>query len=131
VAYDEPVADPAREAIRKRRTIAGNAQLVRLFPAWLLALAQSNLVSVRFPQIAAAGFAVPVAGRARGALPVIGQSVLCACAARNCFLRRGRHGICLPARRPARRMGGVPLMFTALNLTRWPRCWMRCAVVST
>lgn len=31
---DRPSATPAQEAVRKRRTIAGNAQFLRLFPEW-------------------------------------------------------------------------------------------------
>ncbi len=34
--YDTPSQSPSQEAVRKRRTIAGNAQLVRLYPGWLL-----------------------------------------------------------------------------------------------
>ena len=34
--YDEPSYRSEQEALRKRRTIAGNAQLAILFPAWLL-----------------------------------------------------------------------------------------------
>lgn len=36
VAFDDPSQSPHQEAIRKRRTIAGAAQLVRLYPRWLL-----------------------------------------------------------------------------------------------
>jgi cellulose synthase/poly-beta-1,6-N-acetylglucosamine synthase-like glycosyltransferase len=36
IAFDDPSQSPRQEAIRKRRTIAGAAQLVRLFPRWLL-----------------------------------------------------------------------------------------------
>ena len=36
VVFDEPSKSPRQEAIRKRRTIAGVAQLVCLFPQWLL-----------------------------------------------------------------------------------------------
>jgi len=36
VVYDAPTQRAGQEAIRKRRTIAGNAQLVRLFPRLLL-----------------------------------------------------------------------------------------------
>lgn len=35
IAFDRPSQTPQQEAIRKRRTIAGAAQLVRLFPHWL------------------------------------------------------------------------------------------------
>jgi cellulose synthase/poly-beta-1,6-N-acetylglucosamine synthase-like glycosyltransferase len=35
LAYDDPSSSPEQEAVRKRRTIAGAAQLVRLFPHWL------------------------------------------------------------------------------------------------
>ncbi len=35
IAYDRPSQTPRREAIRKRRTIAGAAQLIRLYPRWL------------------------------------------------------------------------------------------------
>lgn len=34
--YDRPAQDANREAIRKRRTLAGCAQLLRLFPRWAL-----------------------------------------------------------------------------------------------
>ncbi len=34
--YDRPAQDANREAIRKRRTLAGCAQLLRLFPRWSL-----------------------------------------------------------------------------------------------
>jgi cellulose synthase/poly-beta-1,6-N-acetylglucosamine synthase-like glycosyltransferase len=36
IAWDDPSATAGQESIRKRRTIAGAAQLVRLFPQWLL-----------------------------------------------------------------------------------------------
>lgn len=36
VAYDKPSRETGQEAIRKRRTIAGNAQLLRHHPQWLL-----------------------------------------------------------------------------------------------
>lgn len=35
IAYDRPSQTPRQEAIRKRRTIAGAAQLIRLYPQWL------------------------------------------------------------------------------------------------
>lgn len=35
-AWDSPAATMEAEALRKRRTLAGNVQLVRLFPQWLL-----------------------------------------------------------------------------------------------
>lgn len=35
VVWDEPSVSPEQEAIRKRRTLAGNMQLVALFPEWL------------------------------------------------------------------------------------------------
>lgn len=34
--FDRPSSSVEKESIRKRRTIAGNAQLVRLYPGWLL-----------------------------------------------------------------------------------------------
>lgn len=36
VVYDRPAESVAAENIRKRRTIAGNAQLIALYPGWLL-----------------------------------------------------------------------------------------------
>lgn len=35
IAYDLPSTSPQQEAIRKRRTIAGVAQLIRLYPQWM------------------------------------------------------------------------------------------------
>lgn len=34
--YDRPATDAAREAVRKRRTLAGCVQLLKLHPAWVL-----------------------------------------------------------------------------------------------
>ncbi len=34
--YDRPEQDPAREAIRKRRTLAGCVQLLRFYPQWCI-----------------------------------------------------------------------------------------------
>ncbi len=34
--FDEPSSSSGQESVRKRRTIAGAAQLIRLFPEWLL-----------------------------------------------------------------------------------------------
>ena len=36
VVYDQPSESAEKEGIRKRRTIAGNGQLIRLYPRWLL-----------------------------------------------------------------------------------------------
>ena len=36
IVYDRPSTEPAREAVRKRRTIAGAAQLIVAQPRWLL-----------------------------------------------------------------------------------------------
>lgn len=36
LAYDDPSQSTGQEAIRKRRTIAGAAQLIRLYPQWVL-----------------------------------------------------------------------------------------------
>ncbi len=36
LAFDRPSQSPRQEAIRKRRTIAGAAQLLRLYPRWLV-----------------------------------------------------------------------------------------------
>jgi cellulose synthase/poly-beta-1,6-N-acetylglucosamine synthase-like glycosyltransferase len=35
IAWDDPARTPTQEAIRKRRTIAGAVQLLRLYPQWL------------------------------------------------------------------------------------------------
>jgi cellulose synthase/poly-beta-1,6-N-acetylglucosamine synthase-like glycosyltransferase len=36
VVFDVPSCDTQQESVRKRRTLAGNVQLVQLFPGWLL-----------------------------------------------------------------------------------------------
>src|SRR5262249_54355122 len=36
IAYDDPSQNAGQESIRKRRTIAGVAQLIREYPQWLL-----------------------------------------------------------------------------------------------
>ncbi len=118
VAYDEPVADPAREAIRKRRTIAGNAQLVRLFPAWLLPW--RNPIWFQYVSHKLLRLVSPflLLGALVSACRLSANPFYAACAAAQLafyavaamgfvFRRAGLRGAWV----------GVPLMFTALNLT--------------
>jgi cellulose synthase/poly-beta-1,6-N-acetylglucosamine synthase-like glycosyltransferase len=118
VVYDAPAQSSAQEAVRKRRTIAGNAQLALLRPRWLLPWGHPiwfefishkllRLFSPFFLVAAAVGCALSLDDPAFRALGVL-QAVFYLVAA---FGWIGQKWGC--------RMGlvGVPYMFLLLNLT--------------
>lgn len=118
IVYDAPEQSPAREAVRKRRTIAGNAQLVALFPSLLLPwrnpiwleFVSHKLMRLASPLLLLVALAASLAGSedlvVRWALWL--QLAFYALAAVGWLGFRA--GIRLG---PA----GVPMMFVALNLT--------------
>ncbi|MBN1270297.1 MAG: glycosyltransferase family 2 protein [Kiritimatiellae bacterium] len=127
VVYDEPLQDTAREATRKRRTIAGNAQFIKLFPAWLLPwrnpiwfqFVSHKMSRLLSPFLLALLFAANVV-LVRDAFYVVllvGQAAFYALAAVGA-LARG------PGRGP--RALGAPLVFVSLNFTILLALWDAC-----
>lgn len=118
VVYDQPSESLEKEGIRKRRTIAGNAQLVRLYPRWLLPWRNPiwfEFVSHKLLRLASplmlAGCLITnvslVGMDCYGAVMGV-QAVIYVMAAAGWF---GAH------RGWSLRALGVPFMFVALNLT--------------
>ena len=118
VVYDQPSESLEIEGIRKRRTIAGNAQLMRLYPGWLLPW--RNPVWLEFVSHKLLRLASP--------------ALLAMCAVSNaCLWREGFYGVPLAAQvlfyllsaggwflaRGGRRVRalGIPYLFVALNAT--------------
>jgi poly-beta-1,6-N-acetyl-D-glucosamine synthase len=136
IVFDQPSQSTRREAIRKRRTIAGAAQLVRLFPRWLLpghnplwleyvshkllrlvspvlmvVVLATNIVLATNPFMATAP-ALPVVGVYQVLL--LGQAVFYASALIGGLFQMtgGRSSLF-----------GPPLMFVTLNLTTAAALW--------
>ncbi|GIX05401.1 MAG: glycosyl transferase [Planctomycetaceae bacterium] len=115
---DEPSRAPSQEAIRKRRTIAGVAQLVQMFPHWCLPGGHPlwwEFLSHKVLRLASPGALVLMLGSSlalwsQPVYRVLAVSQLACYAAAGCgwwFQRTGH---------PARILG-IPLMFLTLNLT--------------
>lgn len=124
VVYDQPSLHPAAEAVRKRRTIAGNAQLVALFP-WLVVpgvnpiwfeFVSHKLLRLASPFLLMGALAsswmmrAGAAGRVALALQVAfyGLAALGAWAQRAGFRFR---------------LLGIPLMFVSLQVVTAQACW--------
>lgn len=123
-AYDRPESDPQREALRKRRTIAGNVQLIRLWPSFLnplrnpawLAFVSHKLLRLTSPFFLLLAWATNLLLLNHPFYLLIGcaQLALLVAAALGWLLNRS--GI---------RLGvfGIPLMFIALNATTLVALW--------
>jgi biofilm PGA synthesis N-glycosyltransferase PgaC len=122
--FDAPSQSPRQEAVRKRRTIAGAAQLVRLYPQWLwpannplwLEFVSHKLLRLVSPLLLLSVMASNIA-----LLPIPAYRVLFVLqlgfygsALAGWFCQRvGRRAICF----------GPPLMFLTLNLTTLLALW--------
>lgn len=120
LAFDRPSRDPIQESIRKRRTIAGVFQLIRLFPGWLIpgknpiwgAYISHKLLRLASPwllisMMAANVFLLPSAPYTAFFL---GQCIFFLMAAAGWMGRLSR-------------WGAIPMMFVALNVTTLIAAW--------
>lgn len=125
--YDDPSQSPQQEAVRKRRTIAGAAQLVRKFPQWLSPFRQPlwfEYVSHKVLRLASPLLLVTVlaTNAALSALPayaglLILQGLFYLSAAAGWWCQRA-------GRRAA--VFGPSLMFLTLNWTTAQALWDAC-----
>ena len=124
LAYDDPSQSPRQEAIRKRRTIAGAAQLIRLYPQWLWLGANPlwwefvshKLLRLTSPVLLATALAANAALSAQPAYRVLLAVQLAfyvSAACGWCYQRRGRRS----------RVFGPFLMFVTLNVTTLGALW--------
>ncbi|MEI6149172.1 MAG: glycosyltransferase [bacterium] len=124
VVYDVPSATAEQETLRKRRTIAGVAQLVRLYPEWLIPwrnpiwfeYVSHKLLRLISPLLLAGLFVFNLAllDRAVFALIFAFQVVFYLSALAGMVAQRKGGGAgCL----------GVPVMFVALNVTTALAVW--------
>jgi cellulose synthase/poly-beta-1,6-N-acetylglucosamine synthase-like glycosyltransferase len=124
LAFDAPSQWPQQEAVRKRRTIAGAAQLVRLYPQWLVPwrnplwweFVSHKLLRLASPGLLALALAANAALAAQPAYLVLllVQAAFYASAGWGWWCqRRGRRS----------RLFGASLMFLTLNLTTLRALW--------
>jgi cellulose synthase/poly-beta-1,6-N-acetylglucosamine synthase-like glycosyltransferase len=126
IAFDDPSQSPGQESIRKRRTIAGAAQLVRLHPRWLLPwrnpiwlrFVSHKLLRLASPVLLGGALATNV-GLAADKSPLwvsllaVQAWFYLAAAAGWMFQQAGRRSS----------LFGAPLMFLALNTTTIAALW--------
>lgn len=122
--FDEPSKSTRQEAVRKRRTIAGAAQLVRLFPQWVLPwrnplwfeYVSHKLLRLISPVLMAAALVANVL-----LLDLPAYRILLVLQAG--FYAAAIVGWCYQASGRGSRLFGPPLMFVTLNLTTAMALW--------
>ncbi len=124
IAFDTPSQSPQQESVRKRRTIAGAAQLVINQPRWLLPWKNPIWLEFMSHKIARLGspallVIVIAANIALAAQPLYG--VLLALQ----FLFYGAAGVGFLFQRQGKKSSlfGLPLMFVSLNTTTTGALW--------
>jgi cellulose synthase/poly-beta-1,6-N-acetylglucosamine synthase-like glycosyltransferase len=124
LVFDEPSKSTRAESIRKRRTIAGIAQLMRLFPQWMLPWRNPlwfEFVSHKLLRLASPVFmaAILLANLALLDLPAY-QALLWM---QIGFYASAVVGWCYQFSGRGSRLFGPPLMFVTLNLTTLAALW--------
>lgn len=127
VAWDVPSQSTRQESIRKRRTIAGCAQLIRHHPCWLLPwknpiwweFVSHKLARLASPLLLVGLFVTSVLLREQPffAVMLLSQGLLYAAASVAWFLQRSQRRVPLL---------GTALMFVSLNVTTAAALWDAC-----
>jgi poly-beta-1,6-N-acetyl-D-glucosamine synthase len=145
VVYDEPSGTPEEEAVRKRRTLAGNAQLLEFHPEWLLPWAHPawfqfvshKILRLLSPLLLVVGLATNMALVATGGWSAVFGSLLLLQAL--FYALAGLGWLCQRCR-CSMGVWSAPFMFVALNVTtalavvdalcgRYKATWQRSRVV--
>lgn len=124
VVFDEPSKSTGQESVRKRRTIAGVAQLACLFPQWLLPWKNPlwfEYISHKMLRLASPVFMALtlIANLALAELPLYRLLLLTQMA----FYTSAFVGWCYQAAGRGSRLFGPPLMFVTLNVTTAAAIW--------
>jgi len=123
--YDVPSATAGRESLRKRRTIAGVAQLMRLYPEWLVPWRNPIWFEYVSHKVLRLASPLLLAGLLAANLALLAVSP---CFAWMGVAHAGFYSLALGgivAQRCGRKAGflGVPVMFVALNATTALALW--------
>ncbi|MBS0205174.1 MAG: glycosyltransferase family 2 protein [Planctomycetes bacterium] len=124
LAFDEPSKSTRQESIRKRRTIAGAAQLVGLFPQWLIPWQNPlwfEYVSHKLLRLASPVFVALALATNLTLLAFPMYQVLML--AQSAFYVAAVVGWSYQATGRGSRLFGPPLMFVTLNLTTAAALW--------
>ena len=124
LVFDEPSKSTRQESIRKRRTIAGVAQLVRLFPQWILPWRNPlwfEYVSHKLLRLTSPVFMLLTlaANLSLLELPLFRVLLILQFA----FYASAVVGWCYQLSGRGSRLFGPPLMFVTLNLTTAAALW--------
>lgn len=124
LVFDEPSKSTRHESIRKRRTIAGIAQLVGLFPQWILPWRNPlwfEYVSHKLLRLTSPVFMVLTLATNCCLLDQPGYRVLLVL--QTGFYAAAMIGWCYQLAGRGSRLFGPPLMFVTLNLTTIAALW--------
>lgn len=124
LAYDRPSQSPRQESIRKRRTIAGAAQLMRLYPRWLSPFRNPlwlEYVSHKLLRLASPAWLLLALAANVALLSVPPYRVLFA--TQIDFYLAAAFGWWMQQRGRKSKMFGAPLMFLSLNWTTGLALW--------
>lgn len=136
IAYDRPSQSLTQEAVRKRRTIAGAAQLMRLYPQWLwplgnplwLEYVSHKLLRLASPMLVYLALLANAGLLASPFYAVLMVMQIVFYLSAGCGWWTQQHG-------RKSRVFGVPLMFLTLNWTTglavWDALWSRYRVTWT
>ena len=113
VVFDRPSSSVAEEGIRKRRTIAGNAQLIRLYPGWLVPW--KNPIWFQYVSHKLGRLLSPflLAGALAASLMLLRDTLYALALAGQVLF----YGVALAGRLFSIRWCGVAAVFVSLNLT--------------
>jgi poly-beta-1,6-N-acetyl-D-glucosamine synthase len=124
IAYDRPCGSPDQEAIRKRRTIAGAAQLIAHYPGWLLPW--RNPIWLQYVSHKIGRLFSPLlllAAALSNAALVSHPFYRVVWSAHACFYIAAAVGWLLQNRGKRSNWFGIPLMFLTLNATAMAGTW--------
>ena len=124
IAYDTPSQSTQQESVRKRRTIAGAAQLVINQPRWLLPWKNPiwiEFVSHKLTRLLSPGLLVLTAGTN---IALAGQPLYCfLLTLQFCFYAAAGVGYVFQRQGKKSSLFGLPLMFVSLNTTTTAALW--------
>lgn len=124
IAWDDPSRSPEQEAIRKRRTIAGCAQLIREFPQWLSPHSNPiwfEFISHKILRLFSPMLLITVG--VTNALLVAADPYFALMAMQGVLYLAAALGWHYQQRGVGARLSGTVLMFVALNVTTVKAWW--------
>ena len=124
VVYDVPSSSAGQESLRKRRTIAGVAQLMHFYPGWLLPWRNPIWFEYVSHKVLRLVSPILLAGLFAGNLLLLDRPVFVVlCVLQAAFYLLALGGMVVQRKGRSASYLGVPVMFVALNVTTALALW--------